>query len=197
MNQMKFISRWSGSPLVVASENVLKQVPLPAECRQFLGTVGLPSNALWFDRSNSAIMSFDSVAILRCLSLTDVSGRAWETVRAMGCFTILGIHSGSFVIADEGGELLIIQSDKHYRVGTDAAWKATMFLNQSPAKFAASLIAYKDATSAFIEAGYDFHSPKVKDAVATLRTSIRDADEMALANERNFWFQIVDHLDVW
>jgi hypothetical protein len=47
MKNIDFASKWEGPPMVVAPDAALMASALTPECREFLGTIGLPSNALW------------------------------------------------------------------------------------------------------------------------------------------------------
>lgn len=198
MNEKQdFISRWSGSPLVTAPIWSIQNSAMPQECQHFLTTVGLPSNALWFDRNNKAIMSFDSIACLRDLGETDISVRSWKAISLMGRLTILGIHADAFIVGDRRGIIFLIYSDTSVRVSLSPAWRPSTFVNQSPMCFASSLIAYKEVVRVLDREAYDFHRSAIRDAVAGFRSSLERADDGALADKDAYWYQIVDHLDVW
>jgi hypothetical protein len=163
----------------------------------FLGTVGLPSNALWFDASTSAIMCFDGVAILRNLTGDDVSARAWGAITPLGPLIVLGNYATAFVVCDRRGQVLIIGSDKHRRIPQDPDWRANFFVNQSPRHFAECLIAYKTLVEAIKQNQYDFGSPAIRQAVYCFRGALDVADELALSDPQGYWAQILGHLDVW
>jgi len=183
--------------MVITPAEALQRAALSPESRSFLGSIGLPSNALWFDKGSGAIMCFDSVAILRELFETDVSERTWRAVAKMGRLTILGVQAGAFVVADESGRMFLVKSDKNANSLVDPDWKATIFVNQSPSHFAVCLLAYKNMHDVFNREAFNFDAPSLRQAVSTFRRIIENADEKALAEEYNYWAQVLDHLDVW
>src|ERR1700722_7410346 len=163
MNYAEVFSRWSGSPLVTASKPALALTALPQDSRDFLAEVGLPSNALWFDRNNNAIMCFDCVACLRVLRENDVSKRAWGEVATMKNLTILGVRSSVFIVADERGTVHMIDSDKYYRRAYEPGWRASSFVNQNVPCLLRSLLAYKDTVEVLSTEAYDFRSVKIRE----------------------------------
>jgi len=197
MTNADFAAKWDGPPMVVATDTALGASALTPACRKFLGTVGLPSNALWFDSSSRAIMCFDSIACLRELCQADVSPRVWSAVGPILPLTILGIHGSLFVVADGRGRVLMVQSDTHSRVPADPDWSATVLVNHDVGRFASCLLAYKEVKELIRREEHDFRRPAVRNAVARFRAFLTSVDEGVMADETSYWFQVVDHLDVW
>ena len=197
MNTKSFVSRWSGSPLVTAARNALLHSSLPAECQEFFLTVGLPSNALWFDPASRAIMCFDGVATLRDLGESDVSATTWRDISAMGRLIIVGVYSAAFVVVDRTGSVILIQGGDTDAIGSDVGWTPSTFVNHKPWHFADCLVEYKQMVEIFKGEAYNFQSPAIRQAVLKFKDSVAMLDPETLKNENGYWSQIIDHLDVW
>ncbi len=196
MNIKPDIATWSESPMVTAPTSALLRSSLPIECQDFLLKKGLPSNALCFDPSSGAIMCFDCVAILRDLGESDVSVRTWKAITAMGRLIIIGVYSAAFVVIDSAGSVFLIQTDTTHSTGSDAGWTPITFVNKQPKLFVDCLVEYKKLVDVFKTEAYDFASTTMREAFLKFKNSVAKLDSDAL-KENSYWFQIIDHLDVW
>jgi hypothetical protein len=174
------------------------------DSQMFLQTVGLPSNARWFDRTSPAVMCFDGVALMRELSVSDVSHLVWNAISSLHTLRVLGVFGIVYITVSRNGYLWMINGKKGWGstgVGeptlNDPSWWSHIFVNQSAEQFGQCLLAYRDVCLMLERNGFDVRSPSFVDAAASFRTQVQLADALALKDDDNYWAKVLEEVSTW